>query len=221
MGDNLGVVAAVELQAPQCQLFLQIYGVDDIAVVRQREVHGGADRAYRLGVVDDTAAGGGVARVADGDVAGQLSDVLFLERLPYKPHRHLDVDAVARAGGYARALLSTVLEGVESEEGMPRDILAFRINADDAASLSRVVVLRGSDRIWMPRDVAVHSQLRSMFRFQSVGVDVQYQYKARAVAKSMRYVGKNGLIRTDGVQSSVSCRGVCYTVSDCNAIMLL
>ena len=65
-------------------------------------------------------AGGGVAGVADGDVAGKLGDVLFLERLPDKPHGDLDVDAVAGAGGDARALLPAVLECVEAEEGVCR-----------------------------------------------------------------------------------------------------
>ena len=99
--------------------------------------------------------------MTDGDMPGQLGDVLFLECLPDKPHGDFQMDSVAGAGGDARALLPAMLEGIKAEEGVSRNILAFGVNADDAASLSRIVVLSGSGRMWMPRDVAVHSQLHS------------------------------------------------------------
>lgn len=110
--------------------------------------------------------------MADGDVSGKLGDVLFLERLPDESHGDFQMYAVAGAGGDACALLPAVLEGVEAEECVSRDILAFGVYADYAASLTRVVVSRGCGRIGMPRGVAVHSQLRSLVRFHGVAITV-------------------------------------------------
>ena len=56
-------------------------GVDDVAVVAERQLPVRAADPERLGVIEVAGAGGRVARVADGELARQVAQVIFIEDL--------------------------------------------------------------------------------------------------------------------------------------------
>ena len=80
-GDDFGVGGAVEAESVPLQLPAQLDGVYDVAVVRQRELHARPARHDGLGVHDAVGSRRGVSRMGDGDVSGQIAQIVFAERL--------------------------------------------------------------------------------------------------------------------------------------------
>ena len=101
---------------------------------RERAV--GAVDADGLGVLLAAGAGGGVAGVADGDVAGKVAEVVLLEDLGDEAHAAVHVDAEAVGGGDAGALLAAVLQGVDAVEGDAGYVFIGCVDAEDAALLA-------------------------------------------------------------------------------------
>ena len=71
MKDDFGVAAGLEDRAAADQLVAQLARVDEVAVVADGDLAVRAVDEERLGVLELALAGGRIARVADGDVAGQ------------------------------------------------------------------------------------------------------------------------------------------------------
>ena len=122
-------------------------GVDQVAVVPERDA--GARRGvaeHRLGVLPGGGAGGGVAAVADGDVALHRGERLLVEHLADQAeileHQHLR----AVGDGDARRLLPSVLQGIEAVVRELRHILAGCPDAEDATFFFGLVV-RLVDRV--------------------------------------------------------------------------
>ena len=118
-------------------------GVDDVAVVGEREFQVWAMRDDGLSVDDAVRAGGRVASVSYRDVAGQVEEMIVFEPLPDESHRGAIVDSGAVGGGDAGALLSAVLEGVYAEERHAGDVFSAMINADDTAGFASGIVVVG------------------------------------------------------------------------------
>ena len=124
MQDHLAVAGRREADAAFEQFAAQLRRVDQVAVVgdRQRPVQR-LDHIW-LGVAQPGRTGGRVARVADGQVALQIAQVLFVEHLRDQPHALVHVGHAAVAGDNARRLLPPVLQGIERKKGMARHIAA-------------------------------------------------------------------------------------------------
>ena len=137
---DLGVAGGREVAAPIGQLFLELDGVDDVAVVRQRKLERWAVGQNGLGVRQIAAAGGRVACVTDSDVAGQAGEVVLVEGLRHQAHRSTGPDVLPVAGRYPDALLPPMLKGGQAEECSAGYVFAGRIDAHDPASLLHVVV---------------------------------------------------------------------------------
>jgi hypothetical protein len=107
-GDDLGVRGAAELDPARAQLGMQLYRVDEVAVVGER--HLAAVRApHGLRVLPCRRAGGGVAHVADGHFALERAQLLLVEDLRDEAqvaHRH---DLVRVGGRDPGRLLAAVL----------------------------------------------------------------------------------------------------------------
>ena len=151
-GDQPGVVGRrLDVAGVQRQLALrvgqllhqplQLVGVDQVAVVaeRDRAVRGGAER--RLRVLPGAGAGGRVARVADREVALERVERGLVEDLRDQPHVLVDQDLAAVADRDAGRLLAAVLQRVETEVGQLGDVLAGRPDAEDAARVARALFL--------------------------------------------------------------------------------
>ena len=137
-GDDLRVRGRAERDAPLPQLGVQLDGVDEVAVVAERDLAPvGAPDGLR--VLPRVGARGRVADVRDGHVPLQRAQLLLVEDLVDEAlvaHRH-DVAALGRRD--ARGLLSAVLKGVESEVREASDVVPWGIDAEHAALVARPV----------------------------------------------------------------------------------
>ena len=123
------------------QLLAQLGRVDEVAVVRQQErTDRGVLEQHRLRVGEPGAAGGAVARVADGDVAVEVVERLLVEDLGHQPHLLDHVHLVAVADPDARRLLAAVLERVQPEVREVGDVLARVVDPEEAALLLHPLV---------------------------------------------------------------------------------
>ena len=150
LDDDLGVGGGLEVCAVAFEACAHIAEVDQVAVVGDGdEALGGID-ADGLGVEKGGVAGGGVAGVADGHVAGKLGKDVVGEDLRDQAHA-LDVGEVLAVGsGDAGRLLAAMLEGVEAEIGLARGV-GMAVDGDDAAFFVELVAgrrrgIRSSDQ---------------------------------------------------------------------------
>ena len=120
-GDDLRVGGRAEPDALGGELVVQLDGIDQVAVVRQRD--GAAVVAVdRLRVLPAAGAGRRVAHVADRHVAGERLEAALVEHLGDQPQLALGRDVAALAGRDAGRLLAAVLERVEREVGEPGNV---------------------------------------------------------------------------------------------------
>ena len=142
LGGNLAVCGAAELDAALDELHAQVRGVDERAVVGERDylvVDGGEVRLGGLPAAG--AAARRVARVPYRHMAREHGEVAFLEDLGDEPEVFVDGDAVVVSHGDARALLAAVLQRLQPEVGHAAHLLAWRVDAEDGAFLLGAVVL--------------------------------------------------------------------------------
>ena len=108
--DNLGVRRRREPDAPLVlQLRAEAQRVDDVPVMAQGDASVGPRHLEWLRVVEVGRAGGGVASVPNGHIAGQPIEVEFVEGLAYEPHLPSAEDGAAVGGSDARRLLPSML----------------------------------------------------------------------------------------------------------------
>ena len=120
LDDDLGVGGGLEEGALALELGADVAEVDQVAVVRDGdEALGGLD-ADGLRVEQRGVAGGGVAGVADGEIAGELLQDFVGEDVGDQAHA-LDVrEVMAVGGGDAGGLLPAMLQRVEHEVDLAR-----------------------------------------------------------------------------------------------------
>jgi hypothetical protein len=133
MDEDFRVHCRCEYRARVHQLTLELGGVGEIAVVRERHVPVPDSRQNGLRVLDRGRAGGAVTRVADGDVAGELRHVDRVESLGNETHCF----RCARSGGSVQGddsgrFLPAVLKRIQTEV---RDLGGFGVgvNTEDSA----------------------------------------------------------------------------------------
>ena len=138
LDDDLGVGGGLEVGAVALEAGAEVAEVDQVAVVGDGdEALGGVD-ADGLGVEQRRVAGGGVAGVADGHVAGELGEHFVGEDFRDQAHA-LDVgEMLAVGGGDAGRFLAAMLEGVEAEIGLARGV-GMAVDGDDAAFFAELV----------------------------------------------------------------------------------
>ena len=84
--DDFGIAGGLEDGAAASQVAAQFGGVGDVAVVRHRHAALVAGHGEGLGVEQHGIAGGGIARVADGQFAGQSLQHRAGEDIGHVPH---------------------------------------------------------------------------------------------------------------------------------------
>ena len=115
--------------------------VGQVAVVGDREAAGVEVGEQRLHVAQDGVAGGGVAVVAERDVALEAADhVGLVEVVADEAEAALGMEVAAVEGDDAGGLLAAMLQGVKAERGQGRGILVAE-NTEDAALLAQAIVL--------------------------------------------------------------------------------
>ena len=123
---------------------MQLDGVDQVAVVGQRElavIAGAAGAAVdRLRVLPRVGAGRRIAHVPDRQIAAERAQVVLLEHLVDEPHRALGDDVAALVGGRDPGrFLAAVLERVQREVRQAGDVVPGAEHAEYAALVARSV----------------------------------------------------------------------------------
>ena len=136
--EHFGVAVGLEDRPVADQPIADLVGVDDVAVVADADlaVHAVDDDRLRVGQL--ALAGGRVARVADGDMAGQRRERLLVEDVVDVAHLADRADAGAVRRRDAGALLPAMLQRVEAEIGELGG-LGVAVDAEDAALLAELV----------------------------------------------------------------------------------
>ena len=140
--DQLGheVAVAGDRALEHAGLLGQRLGVDEVAVVAERE-HVLAHRPVGgLGVAPRGRAGGRVAAVADGEVAVQPRQGAVVEHAGDEALVLDDREQLAVADRHARGLLAAVLQGEQRQVGEVGHRLAGGVEGDDPTRLLGVVV---------------------------------------------------------------------------------
>ena len=136
-GDDLRVRGRAEAHAPLAQLGVQLDGVDEVAVVAEREL-AAVGAVDGLRVVPAVGAGRGVAHVPDRDLAAERAQLLLVEDLVDEAEvaQGHDVPAYVR-GGDAGGFLPAMLQCVQREVGQAGDVVAGRIDPEHSALVTR------------------------------------------------------------------------------------
>ena len=127
--DDLRVRRGAERNAALQQLVVQLQRIDQIAVVRQRDLPARAVRAlralHRLGVLPRVGSRRRVAHVPDRQLPRQRAQVVLAEHLAHQPQLAArdDMPAAVRRGD-ARRLLAAVLQRIQCEVRQARDLVA-------------------------------------------------------------------------------------------------
>ena len=120
MNDDLGVAGGLEDAAVGLVFVPQQAGVDQVAVVGDRDLSPRVFGQQGLAVLDAGRAGRRIPDVADGDgVLQLLESVRAVAKDPHdRAHALVALDALAVAGGDPGRLLPSMLEGVQAEVGL-------------------------------------------------------------------------------------------------------
>src|SRR4051812_5208723 len=155
-GDDLRVRRRGEADAAVAQLAVQLDRVGQVAIVREGDLVA-VRTPHRLRVLPRVGPGRRVAHVTDRHVADERAQRLLVEDLVDQPEVALGQDVAAAVGrGDARRLLPAVLEGVQREVREAGDVVLGRIDAEDAALVTRsVAVIRLEARLDHVRRLAM------------------------------------------------------------------
>ena len=140
-GDDLRVRRGAERDVAAAQLGVELDGVDQVAVVRERQ-RPMVVTDDRLGVLPLRGAGRGVAHMADRHVADQRAQDVLVEHLGDQAlvaDRH---QAAAALGGRdPRRLLAPVLQREQGEVRQSGDVVLRREDAEDTALVARAIAM--------------------------------------------------------------------------------
>jgi hypothetical protein len=131
--DHLAVAGSRKPDAAAQEFQPQLWRVNQVAVV------GDGERAVErldyvgLGVAQLGRAGGGITRMADGDMAEQEAQVVLVEDLRDQPHPLVDVRHAPVAGDDAGGFLPAMLQGVKAKKGVACGFDPRRKDAKNAA----------------------------------------------------------------------------------------
>ena len=149
LDDDFGVGGGLEVSAVAFQSGADVAEVHQVAVVGDGDEALGGFDADGLRVEQRGVAGGGVARVADGHVAGKLGEDVVGEDFRDQAHA-LDVgEVLAVGGGDAGGLLPAMLESVEAEIGLAGGV-GMAVDGDYAAFFAEFVAGQASQWISGP-----------------------------------------------------------------------
>lgn len=138
MDDDFAIDGGLEDGALGFEFFSELRGVGEVAVVRNGQSAFGAIRGERLRVINGGGAGGGIASMANGNVAVEIAHHLRGEHIFHQAHTSVDKKLFAIAGGDPGAFLSAVLKCVVPVIGHLGSV-GLPVDAKDAAVVFRIV----------------------------------------------------------------------------------
>jgi hypothetical protein len=131
-----GRVASAQVESLAAKAVVEVDRVGQVAVVGEGDF-AAVVAPDRLGVLPGAAPGGGVPDVADRHVAGERSQLVFVEDLGNEARITHGGDVPAFTGGDAGRFLATMLEGVKAEVSESGYVVSWRINAEHTTLVTR------------------------------------------------------------------------------------
>ena len=131
--QQLGVRGRGQARFAALEVREQLAGVDEVAVVADRDRPAVAQPEGRLGVLPDRGAGGGVAAVGNRQRAAQARQSALVENLGDEAELLIEHQLLAVADRYPGRLLAAVLEREDAERGDAGSIRPRDHRAEDAA----------------------------------------------------------------------------------------
>lgn len=142
MHDHFGIAGGLEDRAGFHQFTAEHVGVGQIAVMGNAKPANRNVTVHWLNITNSALTGGGVAVMADGDIAFQALDHIALrEGIIDKAERFTGVKALAVIGDNAAGFLSAVLQGVEAKRGHGRGVV-MPVNAEYAAFFVELIIIK-------------------------------------------------------------------------------
>ena len=142
MQDYLAVGGGLKDRPLGHELVTQGQEVGEVAVVADGDPAALEVGEHGLHVADRVAAGGGIAGVADGGIAGKaLHQIVLPEGLAHVAEVAFGGEALAVEGGHPAGLLPAMLQGVQAQRHDGRSLLHVP-DAKDAALQPGAVVVR-------------------------------------------------------------------------------
>ena len=78
--------------------------------------------------------------MTDGDVSCECGEVFFLKCLAYEAHCGLYSDVIAVSNSDTGALLTSMLQGIQTKECHSGNVLGSGINPYNATGISRIIL---------------------------------------------------------------------------------
>ncbi len=139
MVDDFGVARRVKQAAAAHELFAQLVGVGEIAVVADRQPTQLDLEKQRLDIAQRDLARRRIADMTDRGMAGKLSDdVRGAEIVADEPHAAVGVELLAVIGDDSCRLLAAMLQRVQAKRGQRRGVRVAE-DAEDAAFLMKTI----------------------------------------------------------------------------------
>src|SRR5437660_11166848 len=170
MNDDFGVAVGLEDRAAMLELAAPLGSVGQVAVVAECDLALVAIDHDGLRVKQRFVAGGGVARVADGQTARESREDAGLENLFNFAHGTVHVKLSAVAGDDAGGFLAAMLQRVKTEIG---EVRGFGVaeNAEDTTLVVEMIV--GKCEFLAHFAVSVRSnELAQASRSDSMGLSI-------------------------------------------------
>ena len=144
MNDGLGVGGALEDRALPHQLGAQGVGVGQVAIVRDRKPAARQVGEHGLDIGGAAAAGGGIAVVADGEAALQISGGgrIAAKHIAHQAHVTFSVEMAVLERDDAAGFLAAMLQGVQAQHRQ-RAGIGLVENAEHTAFLMQRVGVPG------------------------------------------------------------------------------
>ena len=143
MGNHFRVGSSLKNAAVfRLQPFPQRRRIDDVAVVRHGQSPVAAGNQQRLGIARFAGPGSGIARMADGQRAGQPVNAAVGESLGDQPHPGMRLQAAGVSSSHAGRFLPPVLQGKQPDRRQRSAVRPRRIQPDYPAFLAGMVQAR-------------------------------------------------------------------------------
>ena len=142
LGRDLGIRIGEERHAQLDQLTAQLVGVDEGAVVRERDNDAIDGREVRLRGFPALGTGGAIAHVAHGQLAGERRQVGVGEHAVEQAQIFADHNRAAVTHGDSSRFLATVLQRTQAKVRQSSHVAIGRPYAENATFLMQLVGVR-------------------------------------------------------------------------------
>ena len=113
--QHFGIGAGVDVaQVAAAQISLKLFGVGEVAVVRQHDAEGRIHIKWLRFSTAACVAGGGIAHMGDASVAHQVAHIARAEHIAHHAGVFMHMEHLTLGGDDARRILSAVLQHLQS-----------------------------------------------------------------------------------------------------------